>query len=232
MVQRVPQDKKTRILELRRQGLTYAEIQKLFPVSKSTLSMWLKDIKIPEAQKRKHLRKRLQTLLKISREKKIRKMHETQKIYEDAMKNIREISKRELWLMGVILYWAAGPKNKEKRSGLGVRLTSSNPCLIRFFTEWLLKVGNIKKEEIMFDLYLHENRRKEINKIIKHWADATGFSAARFNHIYFQKYKLKNQNYSGHYFGLMRIRVKASSLLARQIYGWIKGIKKYYWGIK
>ena len=38
-------------------------------------------------------------------------------IYNDAMKAIGAISPREVWLMGTVLYWAEGAKEKEYRPG-------------------------------------------------------------------------------------------------------------------
>lgn len=41
---------KNKAIELRKQGKTYTEIQKRIPVSKSSLSYWLRDIKLTNKQ--------------------------------------------------------------------------------------------------------------------------------------------------------------------------------------
>ena len=38
-------------------------------------------------------------------------------LYEAASKEIDEVSRREVWLMGTVLYWAEGAKEKEYRPG-------------------------------------------------------------------------------------------------------------------
>ncbi len=223
-------EKKEEIIALRRRGLSYSEIKSQFPVSKSTLSVWLKDIKMPGTRQRELRRRSVRGLLKAAEQKKMRRISETSVIHSSAMLDIKTISKKELWLMGIALYWAYGLEEKEHRIGLGVRFSNSNPSIIKLFLEWLIRIGNIKKREIGFDLYLHESRKGMRDEVISYWAKATGFPRAHFSHVYFQKNKIKRKSTLkkiNH--GLIRIRIRKSSLLARQISGWILGIKKYYW---
>lgn len=215
---------------MRRRGLSYTEIREQFPVSKSTLSAWLKGVRIPERRMRELRRRSVRGLLKGAAEKKMRRVAETNVIQSIAMRNIKAISQKELWLMGVVLYWARGREETEQRTGLGVRFASSDPSIIILFLEWLIRVGKIKKKEIMFDLYLHERTRDTRDDIIAYWAKATGFPRAYFTHIYFQRNKIKRkQTLQKINYGLLRVRVRSSTPLARQISGWIQGIKKYPW---
>lgn len=224
--------KKKEISALRKRGLSYSEIKSQFPVSKSTLSAWLKDIKIPEVRMRELRRRSIRGLLKGAEQKKTRRIAETNVIHSSAMQDIKIISKKEFWLMGIILYWACGLGETEHRTGLGVRFSNSDPFIIKLFLEWLIKIGNIKKREIGFDLYLYESRKAALQDIISYWAKTTGFSKDHFSHIYFYRNKLKRKSMlKKPHCGLIRIRVKKSSLLSRQIVGWIRGIKKHYWGL-
>lgn len=222
--------KKREIIALRRRGFSYSEIRNQFPASKSTLSAWLKNIKIPETRMRELRRRSRRGLLKGAEEKRTRRIVETNVIHSSAMQDIKVISQKELWLMGAVLYWACGLEEEEHRTGLGVRFSNSDPFIIKLFLEWLTKIGNIKKREIGFDLYLHESKKTELQDIIGYWAKTTGFSKDYFSHVYFHKNKLKRkQTLKKPRYGLIRIRIKKSSLLSRQISGWIKGIKKHYW---
>lgn len=223
--------KKEKVTALRRRGLSYSEIKSQFPVSKSTLSTWLKNIKMSGIRQRELRRRSIRGLLKGAEQKKMRRISETNIIHSSAMQDIKIISKKELWLMGIVLYWACGLEEKDHRTGLGVRLSSSNASIIKLFLEWLGQIGNIKKREIGFDLYLHESRKGMRDEIISYWAKATGFPRTHFPHVYFQKNKIKQKSTLNKiHHGLIRIRVKKSSLLSRQIAGWILGIKKHYWG--
>jgi len=235
MVRRIRSAKKREkreIIALRKRGFSYSEIRNQFPVSKSTLSAWLKNIKMPEGRSRELRRRSIRGLIKGAEQKKMRRISETNVIHSSAMQDIKTISKKELWLMGIVLYWACGLEEKEHRTGLGVRFSSSDASIIKLFLEWLAQVGNIKKREVGFDLYLHESRKGIRDEIISHWARVTGFPRAHFSHVYFQKNKIKRKStLKKANYGLVRIRIRKSSLLARQISGWILGIKKHYWEI-
>jgi hypothetical protein len=220
-------EKKERALALRMRGFSYSEIEKLDLVPKSTLSGWLRDVKLPEKEKKRLVQRQVNVLLAAAREKKVRRVNSTALIRDIAARDIRTISKKELWLIGIILYWARGLQEKEHRPGLGVRFTSSDPHLIKLFMIWLSKVGKIKHGELGFYIFIHERKRNDMGAIINHWSKVTDIAPAYFSHVYFHKNKSqrkRKQNKSTH--GLMQVRVKASSLLSRQITGWIQGIQK------
>lgn len=218
---------------MRRRGFSYSEIERQFPISKSTLSAWLKHIKISDKRRRALRRRSVHGLLKGAEQKKARRIVETSVIHSSAMQDIKTISGKELWLMGIVLYWICGVKENDRRTGLGVRFSNSDPFIIKLFLEWLTQIGNIRKQEIRFDLFLHESRKGMREEIVSFWANAIGFPRAHFSRVYFQKNKIKRkQTLQKVNYGLARIRVKASSLLSRQISGWIKGIKKHYWGLE
>lgn len=233
VVQYVEKYKKNIATDLRSRGFSYSEIQGRISVPKSTLSYWLKDLQLTGPQKQRLREKRLQ-IARANSEKRILRTDEAITIaWRASAGDIKEISKRELWLMGVMLYWrercASGTTEDVRR---GVRFASSNPYLIKLFLKWLQEIGQLDDKEIKFDIFANEEMKNEIQHIIEHWADVTDFPKEYFSHIYFHKQKIKKRvrNVSRRTpFGLLRVRVKASSMMARQISGWVKGIQKYYW---
>ena len=133
--------------------------------------------------------------------------------------------------MGVVLYWRERLLNKNDSDlKKGIRFTSSDPHLIKLFLKWLEDVGGIKNEEINFDIFIPEDKKRSLNEFVDYWADITGFTKSNFSRYYLQKVKTKklkrNSKRTSH--GLLRIRVKASSMLARQIAGWVNGVLKFY----
>lgn len=227
----VQNDKKAAI-ELRKKGFSYSEIKKSLSIPKSTLSYWLKKIKLSPSQRRRLKRRRSEAARAGSRFKKIKTLETIEKIQRNSAADIKKISRRELWLMGIMLYWkerlSHGNKSDLKK---GVRFTSSDPNLIKLFLKWLRDIGQLEKEEIEFDIFASK-RKKNRDKIITYWAAMTGYRKSSFPRIYLQKTNLKRskRKTSGRAeYGLLRVRIKASSMLARQISGWISGIKKYYW---
>lgn len=220
MVQRVERYKKGIAIELRKKGFSYSEIETAINIPKSTIAFWIKDIKLTEPQIQKLKNRRIATARKNSQKRILKIKKETEEIKISSAKDISQITKRELWLMGIILYWK---NNSESDIRKGVRFASSDTHLIKLFLRWLKEVGKIKNEEISFDILMGNNKKERALNAIKHWAQITGFLECDFTRIYFQKGKvLKNE------FGILRIRVKASSMLARQILGWINGIQEFY----
>lgn len=204
--------KKNIAIDMRKKGFSYSEIENRLYVPKSTLSFWLRKIKLDESQIQKLKNKRSE----IARANALKKIEKTNKAIEEiksfSSKSIGKISRRELWLIGIILYWRSSKGNYDLRNGL--KFSSSNESLIKLFLKWLIEIGKIEKDEIDFDIFL-KNKRDKL-KAINHWSSVTGFDKERFGHVYYHK--------TGD--GFLRIRVKSSSLLARQVAGWIKGIQE------
>src|SRR3989344_5220855 len=145
-------------IELRKGGYSYSEIQKFCAVSKSTLSYWFRNIKLSEPQLVRLKKKRVEAAQRGTKAKILKTLKSIEEIQKNSAKDIGKISKRELWLMGIMLYWRERLLNKNDSDlKKGVRFTSSDPDLITFFLEWLVAVGGIKNEEVSFDVFVRKN---------------------------------------------------------------------------
>src|SRR3989344_4374115 len=219
---------KNSAIELRRQGLPYSEIQSRISVPKSTLSHWLTRVRMKPDERRALRERQLSALRRGADQRKLKIRESIESIGKTSARDIKEISKRELWLLGVVLYWRERmKKNNESDIRRGVRFTSSDPELIKFFLSWLFEIGGLERGEILFDLFLHTNEPRKRQEAIAYWAHAVGFPPSEFCRIYFQKRPARKKQVRKSEraeFGLLRIRVRRSSLLARQIAGWIQGI--------
>lgn len=261
MVQYLGGYKKGIAIDLRKKGNSYSEIANSIHVPKSTVAYWVRKVKVDPEHIKKLKERRTNAARKNSAKRILKINKEIEEIKNSSAKDIDKISKRELWLMGIILYWRerllSGHENDLRH---GVRFSSSDPYLINFFLKWLQDVGGIKNEEIYFDIFLTKDKRHSIQAVkdaILYWSKKTNFPRDYFlKHIYFQRnrlkltevikgknekilskqsnkdHKAKIKKYKISQFGFLRIRVRASSMLARQISGWIRGIRKYYWGIE
>lgn len=200
---------------LRNGGYSYSEIQKFVSVPKSTLSYWFQDIVLTSPQKDRLWQKRSEAAKRGTAERSKRVAEAIEEIQQSSAKDIGKIAKRELWLMGVMMYWRNYNKADIKK---GVHFSSTDPHLIRLFLKWLKEIGQLDDREIVFDIFV---RAKQAPQVVSYWAKETGFMLEAF-HVYKYKNKasLKADN------GLLRIRVRASSMLARQLSGWIQGIQE------
>src|SRR3989344_6000124 len=179
-------------IELRKGGYSYSEIQKFVHVQKSTLSYWFRDIKLSEPQLSRLKKKRIEAAQRGSKTKFLKTAKAIEEIQKTSAKDVGEISKRELWLMGVVLYWRERLLNKNDSDlKKGVRFTSSDPDLIKLFLKWLVDVVGIKNEEKSFDIFIPENKKSSLNDFVDYWAGVTSFSKTIFSRYYLQKVKAR-----------------------------------------
>lgn len=227
MIQYLEKYKQNIAIDMRKHGLSYSEIRNRIHVSKSTLSYWLKNLKLTPEQIKKLNNKKVETA-KANALKKISKTSGMiEKIKNSSLLDIKEISKKELWLMGIMLYWKNGNKNDLKN---GVHFSSSDPHMIKLFLKWLKETGGIKNGEIKFEIFLKNNcvdKNDLKEKAASYWSDVSGFPKTDFQKNYFQKTNAgkKNRKQSSPEYGFLRVKVAQSSMLARQIAGWIEGLK-------
>ena len=232
-------------IDLRRQGMSYSEIKneilKTEPgvnIPIATMSLWLKSIKLSNYKLKRLEEKRIGAIKNSAKNKTVATLKAIEDIKNKSAENIRKISKKEFWLMGIILYWRERFLNHNKSDlQKGVRFTSSDPSLVKFFIKWLDDIGNLKKEEIGYDIFVKKHRHNTKEKVLNYWLNEIGLDKNYFvqntNIYYMKNYQRKKntkqstrQSKRNSRFGLFRIRVRASSMMARQISGWVHGIKR------
>jgi len=220
---------KQKAIILRKQGLSYDEILKKIHVSKSSLSLWLHDIELSAGQRKRLADKWVIGQRKGAEAQRRKRINITKEIKKQAISEIGNITKRELWMIGIALYWAEGSKEKEEngvvRSSL-VELGNSDPRLIKVFLKWLHVICAIPKTDIHFRIYLHDNSKQRLNEVQSYWAHVTGFPLHNFEKITWKKHKPKTlrKHTNNDYFGLLDVKVRRSINFNRQIAGWIEGI--------
>ncbi len=218
---------RNRAIALRKSGKTYSQILKNIPVAKSTLSIWLKDVGLAKSQKQRITKARLEAGIRGGLAKKNGRIALTQKIYEESAREIGKLSRRELWLIGIALYWAEGSKEKYYRPGIGVAFTNMDPIMIKFFLRWLELIG-INKANLSFQIFIHDSQIINKSRIVSYWSSIMGINKSRLTSVYIKKGNIntKRKNVGKEYNGTIKIIVKQSSILLRKIQGWTNGVYK------
>ncbi len=228
-MRRKDKDKK-RAVKLRMNGLSYSEIRKHVKVSKSSLSLWLRSVGLTKRQKQRLTDKKWASIRRGWEKWKNTRIKKVTHINNEALMEARkiDIDKERLWLMGLMLYWAEGSKTKEYDPGRGVSFSNSDPRMIRLFLSWLRESLDINDDRIKLDIYIHENKKNDLENVKRFWSQVTGFSKQEFDRIYFKKHKILSlrKNVGDDYHGLLRVQVRSSADLNRRITGWIEGIYK------
>lgn len=216
-------------INLRKSGLTYSEILRTVPVAKSTLSLWLKSVHLTKTQHQRLTAKKLAAIRRGGEARHKQRLLLLEKIDQKAARDVKELSRRHLWLAGIMLYWAEGSKEKENSIGLTTTFNNSDPRMIKLFIKWLIDIIKIKRENLRFSLYIH--RTADIEKSRTFWSKTVACDKDKIP-VYFKKPKsgTNRKNVNEDYRGLLRVAVGRSSVLNRKIAAWVKHICQY-WGI-
>lgn len=217
-------DERQKAVVLRKQGKSYSEIMSLLPVSQSSLSLWLRNIQLTRKQTdRLLLRKRLGQAKGGLAKRRFRELQE-RKIVDEALKELKELTKRELWLLGIIAYWCEGSKQREGNISQSVVFVNSDPFLLNLFVKWIKEICLIKDENIIYNLNIHETAN--VNESINYWSKVLEIGTENFGKSSIKRHSIltKRKNIGKNYYGLMRIRIRKSTNLNRKIKGWVMGI--------
>lgn len=219
---------KEKTIALRKQGLSYSEILKMIPVAKSTLSDWLRSVGLSKSQKQKLTQKKLDAIHKGAEMKREIRERKTKIVKAKAISEVGPINNRDLWLLGTMLYWAEGAKEKKYDVSVGVKFSNSDPLMIKLFLKWLKENIKLRDNEIVFELYLHVNYLNVRHKVVRYWAEVTGYPVEKFDKVYYKRHNINpKRRKTGHnYHGQLIIKVRKSTNLNRKITGWIEGICK------
>src|SRR3989338_756035 len=122
---------RVRAIALRKKGLSYNEIRLQVPVSKSSLSLWLKHIRLSPKHRARLYTKQIQILSRGTPSQIERRKREVAVLNENARKEISlPLSLETHRFIGAALYWAEGSKTKN------FEITNSDPVLIAFMVQW------------------------------------------------------------------------------------------------
>jgi hypothetical protein len=219
-------DKREEVRKLRYKGFSYSEIRQFIHVSKSSLSLWLKDIILTEEQIKRLRRKGDVARSLGSRALKGARIKRQKLIIRNSISEVRQLEMVDLWLIGTILYWAEGNKQREYRPSQRVCFSNSDPLMLNLFLKWLMVSLKLPVGRIVFEIYIHETYKKTREELSKYWSDITKLPLGKFNKVYYKKNKVHSyrKNRGVGYHGVLRISVKRSTDLNRQITGWIYGV--------
>jgi transcriptional regulator with XRE-family HTH domain len=206
--------------ELRKQGLDYEEIVAELGVSKSSVSLWVRDLPRPAGLSYEECRKRSAEGVRRywEAERPIREA-ERQAISAAAGAQIGPLNDREILIAGAVAYWCEGAKNKPYRRDDRVIFMNSDPALIKFFLRFLEAAGT-EREDLIYSVQIHETA--DVEAAQRFWLDITRADPAQFRRPTLKRHNPKTlrKNTGSDYHGCLRIDVRRSSALYRKIEGW------------
>lgn len=227
--------KRIKSIQLRRQGKSYNEISRLLDVPKSTLSGWLGKIRLSDkAQKRIAQRVAhgsLRGLLKRNRNQTYLAIERMKITRAESSQEIKNLSKHDLKLFGIALYWAEGYKraqiiNGRSRTHHPVALSNSDPKLIAVYLRFLREVCGVEDKNIHAEVRIFEHMNK--TSILRFWRNLTKLPIQNFSKIYYgvSKSSQGKRPFNRLPYGTISIRVNNTHLF-HTIMGWIAGVARF-----
>lgn len=215
-------EERDQAIALRKKGLAINEISKQLHVAKSSVSTWVRHIIISPKQY-DTLLQRSHTTKAIEKRRHSRLLNEETKrniIISEAQNQITKISDKELWLMGVMLYWAEGGKTQRM-----VRFSNGDPEMIQIMMEFFRRVCVVPEPK--FRGYIHIHPHLNIERAEQYWSEIAKIPKNQFFKTYSKQNKSSKNKKDTLPYGVLDIYVLDTKLFLK-IVGWAKGIFASY----
>lgn len=223
-------DDKARAIKLRKQGNSYAQINTLLGIPKSTLSYWLRNLEISEKAKKKISKRVAGTSISalIRRNKNQTKLafERAEKIRKNAAKEAGRLMRDPLFVSGISLYWAEGYKRGADGSKWkSVDFANSDPEMVKLMMEFFRNVCKVEENKFKAQIIAHKN--VDIKKAVGYWSNLTNIGKECFIKTYNSTNgKAKNKRRGNRLtYGTIHIRINDVNLFFK-IIGWIDGFKE------
>jgi len=181
------------VLSLRARGMSYSQIKNELGVSKSTLSIWLRNYPLSQErinELRAHNEKRIERYRETRRMQRENRLSE---VYRQAALDLLPLTKKELLLAGYLLYAGEGAKTQK---GV-VSLSNNNPDIIIFFISWLERACGVSKERIFIRLQLY--RDMDSDKEMEYWGEKLPLAKQQYKKPYFKNSLSANITHKGEF---------------------------------
>ena len=217
-------------IQLRKKGNSYSQIRETLKVPKSTLSYWLRDLKISNPAREKIMKRAhsasIAGLIKKKKNQTFLAKQGADEIRRKARQEAKKLFGNPLFISGVSLYWAEGYKKGAYGSKWkGVDFANSDPETIKVIMKFFRSFCGVEEKRIKIQLMVHDNMSAK--KALSFWSALTKIPKRQFMKIsrIFSKSSKKKRNPSSLIYGTIHIRIADVKLFFR-IIGWIDGLKE------
>ena len=214
-------EKKTAI-KLRKKGFSYNQIKNRLRVSKSTLSIWCRDIILTPKQMENLIKRKLRGSEKGriigAKKQQQKRVKKTKKLLRLGMKEVGKLSKRDEFIAGIGLYLGDGFKIDKS-----VGFSNSNPKIISFMMRWFRNFCDVLEKDFRGRIWIHDSSDEK--KAKKYWSKTTMIPIDQFHRSYIVKNKqnsnkIRKKLHSYGVFTVIIMRVQ----IQRKILGYMSGI--------
>ncbi len=222
---------KNRAIKLRKLGNSYQQISVILGAPKSTLSYWLKDIKLSQGAEIKIQSRRnsigITKLISRNKEQTVLAEKRYKEIRERGEKESKKLLSNSLFILGVSLYWAEGYKQGAHGSKWkSVDFANSDPNMIEIMVKFFVKFLKIKPSDIKIQIMLHDP--ESVDKVINFWHNITRIPKNNFIKTHYSIIRTgRNKPIRKLKHGTIHLRINNVNSFFRLI-GWIDGLKNKF----
>jgi len=206
---------KQQAIALRQGGMAITKICKQLNVSKSTVSLWVRDVKLTEQQEiflknKSNFNREYNDGVKadaLSR----RQDYQTQGRLKAKEHNL-------IHTQGCMLYWAEGGKGRTS-----VIFTNSDANMLCFFLKFLRECYNVKNNDIAISINCYTNNGLSVEEIENYWIDLLELTKENLNKTIHDNRQHRNtgQKQGKHPYGICRLAIHKVEIL-QSIFGAIQ----------
>jgi hypothetical protein len=207
-------------------GRSVKELAALLGVSKSSISLWVRDIELTEEQYSALRRRAGGGRIEGSRANAVRGLERRREAQELGREAARQDD--QLHAAGCMLFWAEGSRDRN-----AIKFTNSDPAMVSFFLRFLRRCFDVPDQKIAVTCNLFADHVECQDAIEQYWLDLLRLprSCLRKSTVNrFSKYSQKKRRNKLPY-GTCRLSV-CDTRLVQQIYGAIQeygGFKREEW---
>lgn len=159
-----------RARQLRASGMSLAAIAAELGVSKSSVSLWVRDVEFEP-------RPRQRPMFRSPNRLHLAKLAEIEAMDRLGTERIGTLSEDAFFAAGAALYAGEGAK-----TGTGVVSANTDPAMVRFFCTWLRRFFEIDERRMRLRVYLHQGL--DLDRAEAFWSEVAGVPRDRFQRAY------------------------------------------------
>jgi len=213
---------KEKAISLRKKGYTYNEILKEIHVSRSSLSLWLKDLSLTRLEKQVLKKRKTANIsrgrIKAAASQYRNKEARIQRMFEEAQKEFDVFKDSHLFQVGIALYWAEGAKRNTFFA-----FSNSDVKMVSLMLEWMEIFLGMDRKNVHTRLYIHKPYATE--NCENYWATRLHIPEEVFKKTIYKKTRSLVKR-RPQYKGVLRISTNMAHL--RKLKFWIQMLVEYH----
>ena len=196
---------------LRKEGYSLKQISQQLKVSKGSVSVWVRDVKLSDDLIKKLVNTRFGNTYTRDYFKKIR-----EKYQQEGRELIKDCDKN--FVAGLMLYWGEGRKGKN-----AINLSNSDPDLLKFFLIFLKTYFNVQKKDITFNFQWYSGNGLTQEEVKNFWLKKLDLEESNLRKAYIDYRPTLNlgRKTGKCLYGVGRININSTEIL-HKIYGAIQ----------